>query len=46
MNMIGKKRVHKRKNPARSLQGAGFQCDNFSIYLSDRNCIQLKVFIY
>jgi hypothetical protein len=27
MNMIGKKRVHKTKNPARSLQGAGFQRD-------------------
>jgi len=27
MNMIGKKHVHKTKNPARSLQGAGFQCD-------------------
>ena len=45
MNMIGKKRVHKIKNPAHSLQGAGFQCDNFAIYLSVRNYFRLKVFI-
>jgi hypothetical protein len=45
MNMIGKKRVHKIKNPARSLQGAGFQNDNFIIYLSGRNRIQRKMFI-
>ena len=46
MNMIGKKRVHKAKNPARCLQAAGFQCDNFVIYLSDRYCISFNVLIF
>jgi len=43
MNMIGKKRVHKSKNPARCRQGAGFQCDKFVIYLFDRYCVSLNV---
>ena len=44
--MIGKKRVHKAKNPARCLQGAGFQCYKFVIYLSDRYCVSLNVLIF
>ena len=43
--MIGKKRVYKAKNPARYLQGAGFQCVKFNIFSECANCLRLKMFV-